>query len=164
MQEEFSRIAQYARQANKLPVVFEAFPSPMATAVGVTILLLPVTIVFDVESVGSNISKRDIVVAKSLPGSCHSLNKTVAVSVHNSEHGSTTARSSKKRFLATVTATATEIVKRKDALDATNAAESSRLSPRAVAMQDTLLDAMRTVCCVYTEDFQSLYETHRAPG
>lgn len=49
-------------------------------------------------------------------------------------------------------------------MDVANAAQSSHLSPEAVAAQKALLEAMWTVCGVYTEDFQNLHETHKLKG
>lgn len=51
-----------------------------------------------------------------------------------------------------------------NSMDVTKAIESSHLSPKAVASQEVVLQAMKMVCCVYTKHFRNLYKTHKLQG
>lgn len=49
-------------------------------------------------------------------------------------------------------------------MDATGAAKSLHRSPHAVVTQETLLNAIKMVCCVYVEDFRNIHKTHELQG
>lgn len=70
------------------------------------------------------------------------------------------ARSAKKRCLNSATELNTAIVKNEDLLGVTEAAKLLHLSAAAVAAQEALMQAMKTVYCVYTEAFWNLQSTH----
>lgn len=102
--------------------------------------------------------------AEALYASSHSPSMTTAVPVRKHRHSSKMWRSSMKRRLNPTTEYATAVKKGENDLNATNAAESLHLLQEAGAAQEALLEAMRTVCCVYTEDFQKLHKTQKLQG
>lgn len=55
-------------------------------------------------------------------------------------------------------------MKNVDILHATEVVETLRLAPGAVAAHEALLQTMKTVCCVYTEDPGNLGEKHELQG
>lgn len=85
---------------------------------------------------------------------------TIAVPVCKCDHSSTISRLSKTCRLNISTDHATEVVKEEDMLEVKKVAESSHLSPEGVAAQDALLQAIRTVYCVYTEDIGNPHKMH----
>lgn len=86
----------------------------------------------------------------------------ISVPKRNRKKSSTIAGSPKKRHLNT--ATATSFVKEEYMMDVSNTMESSHVSPDDVAAQEPLLQAMKTVCCVYTKDFQNPHKTNDLQG
>lgn len=89
---------------------------------------------------------------------------TVAVPVHKRGHSSTILRSSNKRRLTAATAIATANVNEKDVFNVTEVANSLHLSLEAVVVLKTLLGSMQSMCCVYTNDFHNVHETHELQG
>lgn len=85
----------------------------------------------------------------------------IAVPVRQRRHLSTIAMSGKKGRMNAVTTTANAIVNEKNVLDILNTAELSHPSPKKVPAQKALKQAKQTVCCVYTEKFRNLLETHK---
>lgn len=136
----------------------------MAAALRVKRPALAAIIVIDVESLILEMSNTDAMIAYGLPASSLLQYMKIAVPVRKSEHSRTIAKSSKKRCLNTATTTATTVVKEKDVSDGTEPAESLNLSPKAVTALEALLQAMRTVCYVYTEEFCNLHDTHNLQG
>lgn len=114
----------------------------MATALGITRLLLSATIFFNVESVVPEITNMDTMVADALPASSHSANMNIAVPVRNSNNSSALARSSKKPRLEAATVTAA--LMQDKVLNVTHAAVPKHLSPEIMAFQKALQQAMRT--------------------
>lgn len=66
---------------NKLPAAFQVLQYSVATALGVTRPLPPCTIFIDVESVGPDMSDKDVLVVEALPASSHSSYTTIAIPV-----------------------------------------------------------------------------------
>lgn len=64
----------------------------------------------------------------------------------------------------TVTQAATEIVKDRNVLNFTEAAEALHLSPLTMDAQKAVLLAIKTMCCFHNESFQNLCETLELEG
>lgn len=124
---------QHVLQKNKLSAVFQLLSSSVAAAFGVTRPSSPATVAGDAESVAEKVSNTDVLIAKESPASGHAPYMTIAVPGRKRKNASTIARSSKKRGLDTATVSATVVVKEEDVLDVTIVANSSQLSPEAVA-------------------------------
>lgn len=120
---------------------------------------LLVTVFIDEESVASEISITDVMVAGSLPESNHAPCMTITVPLCKRGNSSTIARSPKIRRLNTATEPFTVVVKDEDVLEVLEAAKSSYLSLTAVNIWEALLQAMKPVRCVYTKNFRSLHGT-----
>lgn len=133
--------------------MFQAFPSSVETTLGVVRPPHPATIVIDVDSVVPEMSNAAVMVAEPLSTSSYLPYMTFSVPICKRGHSSTIAQSSKKRRLTSATATATEVLKEEGFLNITNAAESSHQSTESVTIQEALLEALRTLCCVYIEKF-----------
>lgn len=58
----------------------------------------------------------------------------------------------------------TAIEKKRNLLGVTKAAGSLHLSPEAMVFQKALLQIIKTVCCVCTDDIQGLHETNELQG
>lgn len=164
MAEDWTGFAQYALQKKKLPAMFPSLPSSVTIALSLTRPSLPATVFVVVDSVTPEISDTDVMVSKQLPASSHARYMAVVVPVRKRGNLNTIARSPKKRHLNAATTPATTIDKEDHMLSVSKAAGSSHLSLRAAAAQEASLQAMKTVCCVYTKDFRNLHETHDLYG
>lgn len=154
VQERWAGFAQHAQQRNKLPADVQSLMSSVATALGVKRPLPPVTVGIDVEIVVPEMSNTNVMVAGAFPAPSHLPYVTTAVPARKPRHSSMIARSRKKRRSSTTTATETAVVTEKGRVDVTDVAKSSHLSPEMVSAQGALLQAMRTVCCVYNRNFK----------
>lgn len=92
MQEGCIEFVQYVLRSNKLPAVFEALPSPVSSALGVTRPSPPTTIFLDVKSVGPELYNTDVIVAEALPVSSHLPYSAIAVQVREPGHSRKIAR------------------------------------------------------------------------
>lgn len=156
-------LPQYALKANKLPAVFEVLQSCVATALSVVDHSHPATIVIVVESVISEMSNTDAMVADVLPASGTLPYMTLAVPVRKREKASKITKLRKKRRRNTAKDPATALVKKKNMLRFTEPARMLHLSSEYVVVPKALLQAVPTVSSVYTENFCNTHET-RAPG
>lgn len=127
MQEGWTSFAQYALQKKKLSVVFQPLSSSAVNALGVTRITPPEKLYIALESVTFKMFKTDFMGAENFLASIRVPNMPIAIHVQNRENSSTMARSSKKRFLNTVTELAIEVVKKGDVLGVTEAAKLSHL-------------------------------------
>lgn len=118
-----------------------------------------VAVVIDHESVAPEISSSEVIVAKELLESSHVPHMSNAVPVSKRGNTSTIAQSPKKHHMKTATVPETVVVKEKDLLNVTKAAELLHLSTEAVAALKTFLQAMKTAWCVYTKNVRSPCET-----
>lgn len=84
-----------------------------------------------------------------------------AVLVRKRGNSSTIARSPNKPSLNTATASATVALKEENTLDVTEALKWSYLYVEAVAAQEALVQPVKMVCYVYTENFSNLLETQK---
>lgn len=103
--------------------MFQALPSSVKIALGVTRYSIPALVLIDVESVALEISSTDVMVAEGLPRSSYASYMTIAVQVRKRGNSRTIARSPKKCRLNTATEAATAFVKDEDTLNVTEAAE-----------------------------------------
>lgn len=69
MKESRTGFAQYVLQANKLPALFQAYPSSMADAIGVTRPSTPAKIVIYIESVVPELPNTNLLFAEASPAS-----------------------------------------------------------------------------------------------
>lgn len=110
--------------------------------------VLSATVSTDVESVALEMSCTDIMVAKALTSSIHVPCMDIAVFVSKRGKTSTIARSAKTRRLNTATKAAKAVVKDKLVLNSTEAAESTHMSLKGVIAHKSLLQSVKTACCV----------------
>lgn len=109
-------------------------------------------------------SKTYVMVAGALTASSHLPFMNIAVPVRKHVNSRTVARLQKKRFLDTTTDPMTAVKSEADMMDVTEAAELSYPSAEAVAAQEAFLQAMPTVCRVYTAEFCNLHNTQELQG
>lgn len=109
------------------------FLSLMAKKLGVTRPSPSVMVAIDEESLAPERSNTRAMVAKKLAASIHAPYMTIVAPVFKRGNSSTIARSPKRRRKDPAIEAATTVLKNEGVLDATKTAESSRLSPEAVA-------------------------------
>lgn len=68
-------------------------------------------------------------------------------------------RSPKERFVSSAYKAAMAIMKSKDMINTTKAAESSDLSLMAVTDQEALLQGLNAICCDHNKAFQNLLKS-----
>lgn len=84
--------AKYALLIYDLPAEFQALTSSVATAFGVTQHSPLATIVIDIDSVGSGISNKDVMIADALPVSGYLQYMLIVVAARKRNTSSTIAR------------------------------------------------------------------------
>lgn len=109
---------------------------------------------------GPEMSSTDIMFAEELPAASHARNINVAVPMRSRRNLSTMVKSAEKGRLNTATESTTVVVKKENEFDVSEVVGSSHPSREMLDAQGALLQAIRTVYCVYAENFQSLHETH----
>lgn len=160
MQGGWTGFAQYDLQTNKLPAVLQSVLSLVGIALRVTSPSPPAAVLILVERGAPDVSNTYSMVAEKLSAFSHARKKTTAVHLCKCKNLSTIARLHMKPRLITATKPLAAVVKTENVLEGSRAAESLQSSPEALAAQKALLQAMETVCCHYTKDFQSLHEMH----
>lgn len=127
-------------------------------ALGVTRPSSSATVVIDVENVARVMFDADVMIAEELPTSSHVPYISNALPVRKRGNSSTKAKPRKIRHLNISTESEAAVLKEKDVLNVLQAAKLSYLSSEAVAAEEALLRATKTVNCVSTKDFLNLYE------
>lgn len=110
MQKGWNRFDRNALQTNILLAVILAFPSLVASVLGVTHLSPLESVAIGVETLAGEMFITDVIAAEAISAYSHSRFNTNAEQVCKRRHSSIIVRSSKKRCSTITTATATAVV------------------------------------------------------